>query len=338
MNAVPEPDPPGKQFQQVLPVDEQQHGTRLEDFLQERWPEAQRRFLRGLLEGGQVQVNGGEATARTRLRRDDLVLVNLPCAPRDLPRHAPEDRVEVAVLYEDAQCLVVDKPAGIPAIPDREGRSRGLLAILRDRYPDQDLRIVHRLDQDTSGCLILAKGLAAARDFDGLFRVGKVEKRYLALVEGVVRWDERRVDRALGPDPRRPGKVRVVEAGSKGSREAVTGFRLLERFRDHSLLEVRPVTGRGHQIRVHLAFTGHPIVADRDYSPQDSLLLSAIKPRYKARKGVAERPLLRRMFLHAAGLRWQLPGADTVEARAELPADLTIVLDKLRRFAAPRRS
>jgi RluA family pseudouridine synthase len=206
--------------------------------------------------------------------------------------------------------------------------------MLPELRPDDDLRIAHRIDRWTSGCLVLAKGLEGARWLDRCFRGRTVDKEYLALVEGVLRRDAFAIRRALGPDRRRPGKVTVVADGEKRSREAHTDVEVVERFGSHTLVRARPRTGRGHQIRAHLRSIGHPIVGDVDYGSKGPLLLSSVKRGYKARPGTVERPLLDRMFLHALRIAVPSPdGGEPVRAEAPLPAELQVVLDKLRRFA-----
>ena len=172
---------------------------------------------------------------------------------------------------------------------------------------------------------------------DVAFREGRVHKEYLALVEGVPR-RKQEITRHIGPDRRRPGRMTVVESRGKGAREARTDVTLEEPFRRHALVRAFPKTGRTHQIRVHLAWAGHPILGDRDYGTGFELRLSRIKSDFKQRRGVVERPLLRRMFLHAEVLK--IPGdsgGPELTAHAPLPKDLTLVLDKMRRFASPRR-
>src|SRR5690606_20492332 len=149
-----------------------------------------------------------------------------------------------AVLAEHPLCLVVGKPAGVPTVPDRSGREPGVHGRLADLRPGEDLRIAHRLDRDTSGCLVLARGLEGARWLDAQLRAGAIAKHYLALVEGEVRRRAFSVQRALGPDPRRPGKVIVVRDGSKRSRPALTEFAVEEPFAGYTLLRAEPRTGR----------------------------------------------------------------------------------------------
>ncbi|MFO1051231.1 MAG: RluA family pseudouridine synthase [Planctomycetota bacterium] len=324
--------------QHTLVVEDDLSGTRLFAYLERTWPTADRAALRGLLRDGGVTVNGADAHATTRLRAGDVVLVDLPeDGLREYRGEAAREGKAAAVLpvlAESSFALIVDKPAGLPCVPDRFGRSQGVHGMLADLRPGDDLRIAHRIDRFTSGCLALAKGVEGARWLDLCFREGRVRKEYLALVQGVIHEERREIRRALGPDPRRPGKVMVMAKDDKGAREAVTVVEVVERFRAHTLLRVLPQTGRGHQIRVHLASLHHPIVADVDYGAEGPLLLSSIKPGYKTRRGVAEKPLLARFFLHAALLELPAPdGGTPLFAHAPLPDDLTLALDKLRRFA-----
>lgn len=319
------------------PVDRELHGIRLQDFLEREWAVVDRAVLRRALAAERVVVNGMTAGARTRLQAGDRV--ELRVADDELQPFrspGPPPLAPVRVLFENDAVVVVDKPAGEPTIPDRAGKYPGVYGRFAAERPGDDLRVVHRLDLQTSGCLLFAKGLAAAQALDRAFRARQVRKQYLALVDGVVR-SRLEIDKPLGPDPRRPGKIAVVKPNARGAREAHTVVEVEERFRAHTLLRVRPLTGRSHQIRVHLSHRGHPIVADRDYSGRRELLLSTIKPGYKRRTGTVEPPLLERMFLHAERIEWSPEDGAPVAASASLPADLARVLDKLRRFAAPRR-
>ena len=314
------------------------HGARLADALAARCPDADRVRLRGLVAAGRVSVNRMAADLRTRVRTGDLVEVSglgdggLGGGRRDVGD--PEAGAPVLAILAEIDCaLVVDKPAGMPSVPDRSGKEAGVHGQLAALRPDDDLRIAHRLDRDTSGCLILAKGLEGARALDAAFRAGEVHKRYVALVEGEVGGDELEIDESLGPDPKRPGRVRIVPAGSKRSRPARTGVRVVERFRRFTLVECRPYTGRSHQLRVHLQGIGHPIVADPWYGRREELRLSDFKPRYKARPGRRESALVTRTCLHAAAVEWTAPSGAELAATAPLPEDLASTLAKLRKFA-----
>ncbi|MCK5942392.1 MAG: RluA family pseudouridine synthase, partial [Planctomycetes bacterium] len=309
-------------------------GVRLHDFLARSWPEARREELRQLVAAGEVSLNGEVCVSDRRLRDGDVVLV--AGRPSTRPTPARDAANEIAVLAETATALVVDKPAGVPSVPSRNGRESGVHGRLLELRPDDDLRIVHRLDRNTSGCLVLARGLEAARHFDLQFRERRVHKTYVALVGGVPHLDEFAIDAWLGPDRRRPGMVVASDRDKKGFREAHTAVTVRQRFRRHALVELRPTTGRGHQLRVHLQSIGHPIVGDEGYGGE-RLLLSRLKPDYKKRKGVDERPLLQRMFLHAERVSFVDVDGDTVDVEATLPEDLAVALRQVEKHANSTR-
>lgn len=327
---------------EIHTVDESFSGTRLRDFLEAVYPDGDRRFLRRLVESGAARVNYDDADGRKRLGPGDIVEIRLPDGVDGVPRFraagAPSTKVEPmpVELFRNEHVVVVEKPPGLPSLPDRAGKSIGALGAAKIVCDDEDLRSVHRLDRDTSGCLCFARTLEMARHLDRAFREQEVAKTYTALVEGVERREGYKVDKWLGPDPRRPGKVRAVEADSKGARSALTEVSVVERFKRHTLLEVHPKTGRGHQIRVHLRSQGHPIVADVDYGASGPLLLSQVKSNYKIRPGQRETPLLERLFLHASRLELPMPDGERVVVESELPKDLSTALQKLRKFATPK--
>lgn len=345
---------------QFLTVPDALRGVLLHDFLQRAFPRAALVALRQAVGAGLVRRNGMVELRNVKLRGGDVVELRAdPAGLRQRPRpgrgaHGTRagagpgagaadgaGATELAVLAETAHALVVAKPAGLPTVPDRSGEDQGLWGLLDALRPGADLRIVHRLDRDTSGCLLLAKGVEAARHFDRAFQERAVTKEYLALVHGELFANERQIDLPLGPDRRRPGKVVAARSasavGQRGFREARTTVRVAERFAGYTLLRLAPATGRGHQLRVHCNAIGHPIVGDADYGGEP-LLLSHLKPDFKLRPGQTETPLLARMFLHAASLSCQdVDGAD-LAAAAPLPDDLARALDKVRRHRAARRS
>lgn len=307
-------------------------GVQLVDFLARELPPTARLHLRHLVSDGLVRVNGEVVLAGRRLRAGDVIQVG----QAELPAPPQEQRVELEVRFESATALVVAKPPRVPTVPDRSGQDTGIHGMLTALRPDGDLRIVHRLDRDTSGCLLLGKGLEAAQHFDRAFREGNVRKRYVALVHGVVAPASFAIDAWLGPDPRRPGRVVSSPHEQAGFRPAHTEVLVRATFLDHSLLELRPTTGRGHQLRVHLASIGHPIVADRDYGGK-VLLLSELKRGYKLRAGTTEHPLLNRMFLHAEGLEFTDVDGTQVAVETPLPEDLATARQKIERFDERRR-
>lgn len=319
-------------------VERESSGVRVADLLEQHFAGSDRRFWRQALRTGRVTLDGECVAPQRRLRPGAVVELRFDPAEvreRDVEPVGSEPAADaVPVLYEDAALLIAEKPAGVHTVPDRGGKYRGVHGLLAELRPDDELRIVHRLDLGTSGCLVLAKGLEASRALSAAFEAREVHKEYLALVAGVVRRAPLEVRKALGPDRRRPGRIRVVEASAKGAREAHTDVELVEQFRRHALVRARPRTGRSHQIRVHLAALGHGILGDRDYGPKAPLLLSDLKPSFKLRRGVQERPLLHRMFLHAAAIEVVSPASgQRVRAEAPLPSELELPLTKLRKFA-----
>lgn len=280
-------------------------------------------------------MNGEVCLHDRKLSLGDVVM--LESVPGGRRRAGKASSLAPTVLAETASALVVAKPAGMPSVPDRSGEDSGLHGLLQSLRPDDDLRIVHRLDRNTSGCMILAKGAEAARHFDLEFRERRVRKTYVALVAGAPSWDERSVDAWLGPDRRRPGMVVASAEARTGFREAHTEVIVRERYGRHSLLELHPTTGRSHQIRVHLQSIGHAIVGDQAYGGE-RLLLSRLKAAYKKRTGVEERPLLERMFLHAERVAFSDVDGTEVVADAPMPEDLAVALRHVEKHRSPRRT
>ncbi len=230
------------------------------------------------------------------------------------------------VIYEDEEILVVDKPSGVPSIPERyESGALSVLDILKREYPD--IQAVHRIDKETSGILLLCKTGDAFRSLSGQFSGRLLEKTYLVVVAGRPAWTEFAADAPLLADGDRRHRT-VVSAKGKPS---LTRFRLLEKFKTCSFLEASPETGRTHQIRVHLANEGFPVVCDPLYGSGEPLLLSSFKRGYKA-GGDRERPLLGRLGLHAAAVRFGHPRSGIeIELEAPLPKDFRTALVQLRK-------
>jgi 23S rRNA pseudouridine1911/1915/1917 synthase len=289
---------------------------RLDKFLVVCLPEYSRTRLQNLIDEGLVQVNGAPAEkAGQVLDAPAAVEVYIPATQvTDLVPEA----IPLEIVFENADLLVVNKPAGMVAHPSPGHYSGTLVHAALAHAPEMEgvggeLRpgVVHRLDRDTSGLILLAKNDAAHQKLQNQFRDRQVRKVYLALVDGRPPTPTGRIEAPIGRNTSHRQLMGIVEA-AKG-REAVTEYRTLEAFPQHTLLEVHPLTGRTHQIRVHLKFIGCTVAGDTVYGKKHSTLPIA------------------RHFLHAARLTITLPGEAAPRTfEAPLPADLQAVLELLR--------
>jgi 23S rRNA pseudouridine1911/1915/1917 synthase len=278
----------------------------LDRFLAERSPFPRTR-IQQLIAAGAVQVNGRAAKSAQRLAAGDRVEGVL--SPVPAPDLAPQPlATPLPVVYEDADLLVIDKPPDLtvhpaPGHPDRTLVNALLAHVPELRTSGGGIRpgIVHRLDKDTSGLMMVAKRAAAQEALSRQIAEHRVLKRYYALAEGQITAERGLIDAPIGRDPGHRQRMAVVQ-DSEG-KAAYTRFRVLRRLAQATLLEVELVTGRTHQIRVHLAAIGHPVVGDALYGHPS--------------------PLLPRQFLHACALGFTLPSTGRrVEFTSELPADL----------------
>jgi 23S rRNA pseudouridine955/2504/2580 synthase len=303
-------------------VDADRAGQRLDNFLLRELSGVPRSRVYRLLRRGEVRVNGKRKQADYRLVADDEVRlppVREAPARDDAPRQVPDAllaTVRGAIVHEDAQLLVLDKPAGL-AVHGGSGLAFGAIEALRALRPDEPLELVHRLDRETSGCLLVARTRPALRAAHALLREGAVEKHYATLLAGRWRLGRKTIDAPVLTDARQSGErhVRVHREG----KIAISVFAPLAGYRDvATLMDVSIRTGRTHQIRVHAAFAGHPVAGDDKYGDRG----------FNARL----RSLgLRRMFLHASSVafRWPDSGKE-FRAQAPLPSELAAVLERLR--------
>ncbi len=252
-------------------------------------------------------------------------------------------RDDLNVLHEDEDLLVLNKPAGLLVIPDRWNAAKLTIVNLAQAYlqarapalasrPSAEPRVwvVHRLDRDTSGVLVLAKSAHAHAVLSQQFEHNEAHKTYLALVNGPVPRTDGVIRLSIGPHLQRPGLMAIRRHRGKS---ALTRYAVLERFRGFTLLDVRPQTGRTHQIRVHLRAIGHPLAIDPLYGGREALLLSALKPSYRPKAGAEERPIMARLTLHAQALELIHPAhGEACRWIAPLPKDFAAVLRNLRRY------
>ena len=231
------------------------------------------------------------------------------------------------ILYEDADLLVVNKPPGITIIPERFDKEKESLQALLEKQHGK-LFVVHRIDRETSGVICFAKNEVAHKNLSQQFEHRQVGKIYLALVKGKVQPEAGTIDKPISENPAHPG---TMVTGKKG-KEALTLYKVNEQFKSAALLEVEIKTGRTHQVRVHLASIGNPLLVDSIYSNTGAFYFSGIKRNYKA-TNEEERPTIARLTLHAFRLSLKHPstGAD-MEFSAPSPKDIEVVLKLLRKY------
>jgi len=301
-----------------LTINQEHVGQRIDNFLHTHLKGMPKNYIYRILRTGEVRVNKGRIKPTYRLQvGDTLRLPPMQFQPRSpqVPTLQQCQALATAILYEDARLLILNKPAGI-AVHGGTGINGGVIEGLRTLYPQAPyLELVHRLDRETSGCLMIAKKSSMLRRLHELLRQGGVHKQYLALVQG--RWNSQVTDcqAPLQKNILRSGERMVhVHAAGKPARSQFTVER---QWATTSLLRVRPLTGRTHQIRVHAAYLGHPIAGDNKYGNEDF-------------NKQMRQWQLKRLFLHAEKLEISLPEIDfSLSIQAPLPADLQQVLPYL---------
>lgn len=281
--------------------------TRLDKYICERHPELSRTQVQRLIAEGHITVNENTTKPGHRLNVGDKLKVVIPPTP---PSRLTPEAMPLNIIYEDDDLLAIDKPAGLAVHPAPGHPSHTLVNAILAHFPhladiSDSLRpgVVHRLDKDTSGVMLVAKNSLAQADLAEQFKSHSVTKAYLVLVKGKLEPESGIIEAAIGRDPRNRKRMAVVTGG----REARTEYRVVKYIGDYTLLEVSPQTGRTHQIRVHLAAIGFPVVGDKVYGVKS--------------------PLLSRQFMHACRLGFKLPSSgEYVEFKSELPPDLAQAL------------
>jgi 23S rRNA pseudouridine1911/1915/1917 synthase len=284
---------------------------RLDKFLSRELPALSRSYIQKLINLGNVLVNGQNAKASLKITTGDTVIVTIPPPSENIL--IPES-IPLSITYEDADLIVVDKPAGMTVYPAPGHRGQTLINALLAYYPPlakigspNRPGIVHRLDKDTSGLLVVAKNDAAQQNLIGQFKARSITKVYLALVKGSVTSPHGIIEAPIGRDPYNRQRMAIVENG----KEARTEYRVKEYNGNYTLLEVVLHTGRTHQIRVHLSAIGYPVIGDSTYGGKAAIL--------------------KRQFLHAHKLGFKMPSTETYrEFESALPADLQQTLNSIR--------
>jgi len=285
-------------------------GVRLDKYVVEKCPELSRAQAQKLIGSGYITVNDRPAKAGLKLNIGDRLTVTIPPPP---PSPLSPEHMPLNILYEDDDLLVIDKPAGLTTHPAPGHPSHTLLNAILSHFPHlaeigDSLRpgIVHRLDKDTSGVMLVAKNSRAQDNLIEQFRTRSITKTYLVLVRGHLTPERGVIEAPIGRDPRNRKRMAVVSKG----REARTEYQVMKYLGDYTLLEVKPETGRTHQIRVHFAAIGYSVVGDAVYGVKS--------------------PHLSRQFVHASRLGFKLPSTgEYMEFESELPTDLERALREI---------
>ncbi len=285
-------------------------GIRLDSFISEKHPELSRTLAKKLIANGYITVNDQVAKASQKLNAGDKLTVTMP--PPE-PSHLVAENIPLNIIYEDKDLLVIDKPAGLIVHPAPGHPSHTLVNAVLARFPDLPTNgnlmrpgIVHRLDKDTSGLILVAKNRVALNKLANQFKSRSVLKAYLVLVRGHLSPENGFIDAPIGRDPRNRKRMAVVAKG----RNARTEYHVIRYIGNCTLLEITPETGRTHQIRVHLSAIGYPVIGDTTYGVKSAFLS--------------------RQFVHACRLGFKLPSSGQYkDFTSELPPDLEQALKKI---------
>ncbi|MBR5415124.1 MAG: RluA family pseudouridine synthase [Thermoguttaceae bacterium] len=325
----------------VLP---EEAGWRLDLYLARLYPQYSRVLLRKAIQAGGVSIDGKGGKPAYRLKPGQRVSFTLPELPREAP--VPEE-IPLEVLYEDETLAVINKPADMVVHPSRGHWSGTLVSALAFKYDElSSVRgperpgIVHRLDRDTSGVILIAKNNVSHARLADLFQTKKIHKEYFAIVSGVPSFDSDVVDLPIGHHPKNREKMMIARHDPE-AKSAVTRFEVLERFRGFSTVRALPQTGRTHQIRVHLAHVGTPVLCDKLYGGFATLTLGEIagkrgapaKPRGEDADADFDAPILKRQALHARRLTFTHPETGKeITVEAPIPEDMQRTLEAIRKY------
>ena len=300
---------------QFIELSDEESGQRLDNYLMRILGGVPKTRIYKAIRTGEVRVNKGRAKPERKLNAGDVIRIPpVSVAVREEGRGVPDrwsQRIDRSIIHNDSELMVIDKPTGL-AVHGGSGVQFGLIESLRQMFPDQRyMELVHRLDRDTSGLVMIAKRASILRELHALLRGDGVDKRYLALVAGKWPAHRARVEASLEKSAL-PSGERIVRVTPEG-RRSLTDFRVIERYRGATLIEAKPVTGRTHQIRVHTQHAGHPILGDPKYGSEEQLALAKMHG-------------LKRLFLHAQRLEFRLGGRSYC-FEAPLDNELSAVCD-----------
>lgn len=317
-------------------VEDRAHGWRVDHYLCRLYPNFSRASWQRTIEND-VKLNNTATKPGRRLRVNDVLYVTLPVEPEStlVPENIPLD-----IIHEDDDLIVINKPWGLIVHPGRGNPTGTLASALQFHFDELSNRagqfrpgIVHRLDKDTSGVLVVAKNNQIHDKLSRQFEQRTVEKQYQAIVWGEIHFDSDWIETHMRVHPKVREKMQVCEPGNN-SRSAETFYEVAERFRGFTFVTLHPKTGRTHQLRVHMQHLGHSIVADRAYGGKPVLLRSDVDPNM-GRDDRADRPLIHRQALHARRLSFTHPTTgEKVAFEAPLPPDMEAVLASLREHLA----
>ena len=296
-------------------VTQDRGGQRLDNFLMARLKGVPRSVIYRIIRTGQVRVNGGRSKPATKLQPGDIVRVPPASIRSGEPGDIPPKVVQLlnqSICYEDNDIMVINKPAGM-AVHGGSGLAWGVIDVIRKMRPGKSVDLVHRLDRDTSGCLLIALSGDALRNLNGQVKNNELDKRYLCLLDGHLRESTFEVFEPIGKFERSGERFMRVDPDGKS---AHTTFRLLQNYGPCSFVEAQLHTGRTHQIRVHAAHLGTALVGDKRYAPTD-------RQKYWKAQGA------KRLFLHAFQLKFRSLNGDEQLASSQLPDDLKLLIDKL---------
>jgi 23S rRNA pseudouridine1911/1915/1917 synthase len=321
-----------------LEVQAKTHGLRLDQYLVVQFPDLSRSIVQKAIEAGGVTVNGAARRASYKTRIGDKVSIQLP--EPDRPEPTPEN-IPLEILYEDEYLAIVNKPFDMVVHPAKGHWSGTLVNALAFHFGslskaggDYRPGIVHRLDRDTSGAILVAKEERTHRELSLQFETRKVFKEYVAITQGMLDRDSDYIERRIAHHPHDRVKMMVTDNAELG-KAACTFYEVLERFRGYTFVRCQPRTGRTHQLRVHLASVGAPVLADKIYSGRDHFRLSDLLPGLAADH---DEILLPRQALHAQRLRIIHPiRKEVVAIEAPLPAEFRRTLEALRKHRPLKR-